>query len=261
MKNQISQHSLSLVCVAAIVLLAPNAALAAGGTSIVATEGQAAHVSKAWPEGVAELVNDPVRTTGWNSWFTEWPNDVNQYAMEIKSTDDLNRLIRKLAAVESDLLQIRLSDLAEPKGLGWVTSVPEGNDIPVIFSIGDQERIDQWYAHVRQPFGVMEFVAAPVAVPPTLTLFVQNEAVKLDELEIPEGISVTFGYVPTVFHKSNTTLEQAREEEAAKQEEKAAIALDVKGLDEAKLQAFVAIQAFLKTRDKETAAATPTDDE
>lgn len=100
-------------------IAAPRILFGAGGTSIVATKGGPAHVSAGWPEGVGELVNDPARTSGWNSWFTEWPNDVHQYAFEIKSTDDLNRLIAKLAAIKSELRQIRLSHQKEPSGLGW----------------------------------------------------------------------------------------------------------------------------------------------
>ena len=164
-------------------------AFAMGGTSVVATPGQPASVSSDWPEGVGELVNDPSRTTGWNDWFSEWPNDVNQYAFEIESTDDLNRLIAKLAAIQGDLRQIRLSPEKEPRGLGWVTQAPEGNGIAVVFSLGDQARIDEWFKHVRKPFGVMEFTAAPVAVPPTLTLFVQNDRVVLSTNSISRTVS------------------------------------------------------------------------
>lgn len=171
-------------------------AFGAGGTSVVATKGQPAHVSPNWPKGAGELINDASRTTGWNSWFSGWPNDVNQYAFEINSTDDLNRLIERLASVKSDLRQIRLSHLKEPNGLGWVTRVPEGNGIAVIFSIGDQARIDEWYTHVRKPFGVMEFTATPVAVPPTLTVFVQNTVVDLDELTVPRWSRCVGGLHP-----------------------------------------------------------------
>ncbi len=59
---------------------------------------------------------------------------------------------------------------------------------PIIFSIGDQTRIDEWFKRVRKPFGVMEFTATPEAVPPTLTIFVQNTVVNLGELKIPEDI-------------------------------------------------------------------------
>jgi hypothetical protein len=228
-------------------LAAPADLLGAGGTSIVATKGHPAHVSAGWADGVGELVNDPTRTSGWNSWFTEWPNDVNQYAFEVKSTDDLNRLIEKLASIKSDIRQIRLSHLKEPNGLGWVTRLPEGNNIPVIFSIGDQSRIDKWYKRVRKPFGNMEFTAAPIAVPPTLTIFVQNESVKLDDLRIPEGIELASGYVPTVFHRFNTTIEQKREEDAARQKKANAGPSQVKEkLDSASQAAANAIETFLK---------------
>lgn len=93
------------ICIAAVFSFA-NHTLAAGGTSIVATKGQSAHVSPGWPDGAGELVNTASRTSGWNSWFSEWPNDVNQYAFEIESTDDVNRLIEKLAAIKSNLRQI-----------------------------------------------------------------------------------------------------------------------------------------------------------
>jgi len=234
------------ICLAA--LLSPgDGAFAGGGTRIVAKTGEPAHVSPSWPEGVDKLVNDASRTSGWNSWFSEWPNDVNQYAFDIKSTDDLNRLIEKLAAIKSDLRQIRLSHLKEPNGLVWVTYIPKGNGIPVISSIGDQARIDEWFKRVRKPFGVMEFTATPEAVPPTLTIFVQNK-VQLDELKIPEGIDVLAGYVPTGFHKFNTTIEQQREKEAANRDPKRELDWAKQKLDEPSLAAMKKIEAFLDSR-------------
>jgi hypothetical protein len=196
------------ILIAVLMLGSTSSAFAAGGTDVVATKGQPAYVSEGWPEGAGELANDPVRTTGWNDWFSEWPNDVNQYALEAQSLEDVNRLIAKLAAVKSDLKEIRLCAMKEPSGFGWLTSVPKGNQIPVMFSIGDQTRLDQWYAHVRKPFGVMEFEACPIAVPPTLTLFVQNPIIDLQRLVIPMEIRVLEGYIPSGFHKSNTKQER-----------------------------------------------------
>lgn len=205
-----------LIVVVALILGGVSGVLAEGGTDIVATKGQPASVQETWPKGVAEIVNDPVRTTGWNDWFSEWPNDVNQYALEAQSVEDVNRLIAKLAAVKSDLKEIRLCAMKEPSGFGWLTSVPKGNQIPVMFSIGDQTRLDQWYAHVRKPFGVMEFEACPIAVPPTLTLFVQNPIIDLQRIVIPKELRVLEGYIPSGFHKSNTKQErEARERPAA----------------------------------------------
>lgn len=190
-----------------LAMVSSSLALAAGGTDIVATKGQPAYVSETWPKGAGDMINDPVRTTGWNSWFSEWPNDVNHYAMEIQSTNDLNRLIEKLSNVKSEIREIHLSHQKEPRGLGWVTQLPARNQIPVMFSIGNQHQINEWYKHVRKPFGMLEFTAAPVAVPPTLTIFVQNPNIDLDRLVIPSAISVTAREIPMVFHRSNTKLE------------------------------------------------------
>ncbi|MBC7819142.1 MAG: hypothetical protein IAG10_19810 [Planctomycetaceae bacterium] len=165
---------------------------------------------------------------------------MNQYAFEIASTDDLNRLIEKLAATKTEVRQVRLSHLKEPSGLGWVTSVPAGNNIAVVFSLGDQAQIDEWYKRVRKPFGKMEFTAAPIAVPPTLTIFVQNKAVNLEQLKIPNGIAVTSGYVPTVFHQFNTKDEQKRKEEATRKP------APNEKLDPAAQAAADKIEAFLK---------------
>ena len=248
-------HSLRLLLTTCLLSLAVSALFAAGGTAIVASKGQPAYVQETWPDGVAALVNDPARTTGWNDWFSEWPNDVNQYAMEVQSVDDVNRLIEKLATVKTDVKEIRLCAMKEPAGLGWVTNIPEGNQIPVMFSIGDQTRMDQWYANVRKPFGVIEFEDCPVAVPPTLTLFVQNPRIDLDQLKIPNGISVIEGCVPTVFHKSNT-------KQKPEPKEKSQTAPPVKGepLPPETQAAHDRILAFLKKREPaaaKTAAVDP----
>lgn len=210
------RYQLLLVGMMAIVLsLSATATVwAAGGTMVVAEPGRPAYVQEGWPKGAGELVNDPLRTTGWKPWFTEYPNDVDHYAFAAKSTADLNRLIEKLTAIESGIKQIHLSHLKEPGPLGFVTSVPVGNNIPVLFSIGDQSRIDEWFKTVKKPFGLMNFYATPVAVPPTLTIFVRNDAVNLDELKIPSGIEVSSGLLPGGFHRANTIEEREREQRA-----------------------------------------------
>jgi hypothetical protein len=231
----------------AIALSVPNVTLAVGGTRPVATKGKPAFVSPSWPEGVGQLVNDPLRTWGYNSWYSEWPNDINQYAFKIKSINDANRLIAKLAAIKADLRQIRLSHLKEPRRLGLVTRLPEGNGIPIIFSIGDQAQIDFWFKRARKPFGPFEFTAAPEAVPPTLTIFVQNESVKLEKLKIPDGIDVSIGYVPTGFHKWNTKISSELDGYVAPVSENFK-----QKLDEPSLGALKRVEAFLDSRRRGT---------
>lgn len=244
----ISRTGLTFIVCFAVILVHTNITLAGGGTRSIATAGREAYVAPDSAEGVADLVNDESRTSGWNSWFTEWPNDVNHYAYEIESTEDLNRLISKLAAIQTDLRQIRLSYRKEPTGLGFMTKLPGDNGIPVMFSLGHQPTIDQWFERTRKPFGVLEFTGTPVAVPPTLTLFVQNEAIDLQKLKIPDGISITIGYVPTLFHDSKTTLEEAIKSEDAQSLEDQKLKMMKQNLDEPGLVALEKIEAYLKAR-------------
>jgi hypothetical protein len=228
--------------IAAGILLAGTACFGAGGTSSAAQKGQPAYIAEGLPEGTAALVNDSHRTNGWNDWFTEWCNDVNHYAYEVTSAEEINKLIEKLAAIKSDVKEVRLSYLKEPQGLGWVTHLPAGNKTPVLLSIGDQTQVDQWFSCVRKPFGQIEFTGTPIAVPPTLTIFVQNELVDLDKLSIPKGVQVLAGYVPLHFHRWNTVQEKERESkppEVKKPE-----------LDAQSRAAVDKIDAFLKKREK-----------
>ena len=195
-----------------VVVLLPATAFPAGGTSKIASNGQPVPAAEHWPAGLEAVVNDPARTDGWNAWFTEWPNDVVHYQhrfaapeqTDVTATTRINALLKKFAAIRAGELHVHLSPQSEPRGYGWVSSLPEGNGTPVMLSIGNQQRIDEWYRRLGgEKFGVMEFTAAPVAVPPTLTIYTRNPAVDLDRLEIPDRLTVTVGGVPGVFHVSN----------------------------------------------------------
>lgn len=237
-------YAQTAISCAVIACLPSGDLFAAAGTTTVASKGRETYVKPHWPDGVAAIVNDPARTSGWNNWFSEWPNDVNQYAFEIASTDDLNRLIAKLAAVNSELRQIHLSPLKEPEHLGGTHHLPKGNGISVIFSIGDQVQIDEWYKHVRKPFGMIEFDGVPVAVPPSLTIFVQHKWCKLDEIKIPAGISVSAGYVPMGFYRSNFKSDQSEKEKPLPLKKSS-----TEPLDEKTRAATERIKTFLKARD------------
>jgi hypothetical protein len=79
-----------------------------------------------------------------------------------------------------------------------------------------------------------------------------TQSVNIDELKIPENIDVSMGYVPTVFHKFNTTIEQEREKDAPNRDgERRLEALD-RQLDPSALAAMEKIEAFLETRRDET---------
>ncbi|MFK7909771.1 MAG: hypothetical protein AB8F34_04130, partial [Akkermansiaceae bacterium] len=178
---------------------------------------------------------------------------VNHYGFQIKSTDEMNRLIAKFAAIKADRKCVHLSINKEPDGLGFTTRVPKGNAIPALFTIGDQATLDQWYKNlnVKAPFespgeksfGVMKLKEAPVATPPILTIFVQNEAVKLDELRIPKGVEVSIVDLPTALQAFDKNLKKDNTRNAEEQRK----ALELK-LDEASAKALTDIKKFLKLR-------------
>lgn len=190
-----------------IIGLGSGRADGAGGTSQVATAGQPVHEQSHWPEGTREFLELPERKDGWNGWFSEWPSDVCHYELHASDSEQLNKVIAAFGRIESDNLQIRLSPMSEPRGLDWVLSLPEGNGTPAMFSIGNQQQINDWYQRLPGgKFGVMQFEETPAAVPPTLTIFVGNDVVDLADLQIPDHIVVSAGYVPTIFwewHRTN----------------------------------------------------------
>ena len=85
-------------------------------------------------------------------------------------------------------------------------------------------------------------------MPPTLTIFVGHKAVDLEKLKIPDGISVSAGYVPLVFHRSNTKKEKEDEEKQALMPKP-----NPPMLDEKSQKVADRIDAFLKQREKKVA--------
>jgi hypothetical protein len=234
-------HALRFIVLSA-ALLTQSIAFGIAGSSKIASPGGKAHVSSAYPEGAGDVINHPSRGEGWNDWFSEWPNDVNHYLFPLKTTDELNAVIEQFAKIQSDHLEIHLAPLAEPRGLGWTTSLKEGNNAAAVFSLGDQAILDDWYKRLDgKKFGVMEFTAKPTAAPPTLTIFIDNKAVQLTALKIPPQIKVTSGYMPTI-SRMPTTLD-AIKQDAAKAPPAKREPVDPK-LEAATLR----IETYLKTR-------------
>jgi hypothetical protein len=179
-----------------MLALAIASASAMSSTDQVAWRDKPVKAQADWPEGVLDLVNDPLRTEGWHPWFSEWPNDVNHYTFQISGTNDVNHLITKLAAIKNAKAQVLLYPDNEARGLGFTTVLKEGNGAAAVFSIGSQERINQWYQHLKEGepgvrvFGVHRFRKPPEAQPPTLALHVGNEAIDLKALKIPPSVVV-----------------------------------------------------------------------
>lgn len=179
----------------AIWLLAARGVFGIAGFSQVASEGKPAEEAQGWPARIVALVNDPVRTVGWNFWFSECPNDVNHYAFAAKNTDDLNRLIKKLAATKARGATVELA-LGKEFPAGGFAFLKPGNGIPAVVAFGNQVKINEWYSHLEQiepgvrKWGVHRFTEPPQARAPTLTIYVEHPAVDLARLEIPAAVQV-----------------------------------------------------------------------
>ena len=205
---------LSLVLAVVLSVEMTSLARAVGGTSVIAKKGEPISPHKGWPDGVSKLLKHETRGTGWNDWFSEWPNDVDHYEFQVTSIDEVNDVINQFAKIEvaegSPRPEIHLCPAASPKGFGWVSKFPNDRKLPMIFAIGDQERMDQWYKSFIEPrggtFGVMRFEEVPVAVPPTLTLFVGEPVIDLEKLNIPESVVVREGGLPGQWHSAKMTL-------------------------------------------------------
>lgn len=191
-----------------VLLFAPLCALAISSTEEIASEGQAASADPDWPKGVLELVNDPLRTEGWNPWFSEWPSDVYHYGLRVRNAEDINHLIAKLAAILTMNAQVFLRPEKEVGGLGFTTQIQKGNGLGATFSFGNQKRINQWFEHLREveprvkKFGVHRLTKPPEALPPTLTLYVGHAAVDLKKLRIPQKIKV-ISEIPDSYRKQH----------------------------------------------------------
>jgi hypothetical protein len=189
---------LSIPLAAAVFLSAPSVVWAIAGFSPVAADGQRVEANPQWPTKMMDVVNDPARTVGWNSWFSECPNDINHFAFVAKSTDDLNRVLKKLATVDAKGTTVILA-LGREFPVGNFSFLKKGNNATAVFAFGNQAIINQWYVHLKEPdgepgvkkFGMNRYTEPPKAMSPTLTIYVENPAVDIEKLVIPAALTVT----------------------------------------------------------------------
>ena len=179
--------ALSLTC-----LLVPRPVLGMAGVDKCASPGTPVDARTAqhhgWPAGVRELLNSPLRGDGWHPWFSECPNDLTYYEFDVETPEDVEAVLGLLDGVDSAGVRVVL---APGEGRSHGSLVPSTNTPPVVFSIGSQTIIDEWFRRLSvdatgaRVFGVHSYSQPPSAAPPTLTLHVGSDAVNLSRLPIP----------------------------------------------------------------------------
>lgn len=123
---------------------------------------------------------------------------MHHYAFVAKSTDDLNRILKKLAAVDTKGTTVVLA-LGKEYPVGNFSFLKKGNSAAAVLAFGNQAIINQWYVHLTAPegepgvkkFGVNRYTEPPKAMSPTLTIYVENPAVVVEKLVIPAEITVS----------------------------------------------------------------------
>jgi hypothetical protein len=142
-----------------------------------------------WPAGVLALLNDPLRTYGWNWWFSETPSDVDTFAFELRYGRDVEHLIGAFGAIKSEGLVLELDP-------GEAGQTDGGQRYGAQFRIGDQTTLNRWFARLPidaqgiRTFGLHRLTEPPRATPPTLTLYVGHASVDLEKLDVPLQIAV-----------------------------------------------------------------------
>ena len=167
----------------------------AGGKTMIVRNGaavsEASSVAQDWPDGVLKLVNDPLRHDGWNSWFSGFPNDVERYRFRLAKTADVDHLANRFSTIKADRLRILLA-----AGVGPIVDFGGVRAPGIMFAIGNQKTIDEWYSRLPKvesgvrTFGGHQLEKPPRAMPPTLTIYVDNDFVALEQLQIPLHVEV-----------------------------------------------------------------------
>jgi len=203
-RNSQAQKGMAL-CAAAALLLAPPRAHGMSEVGQVARKGQPVPksfvVRQGWPQGALDMVNDPARENGWGlyGWGLVSGTEAHlcHFGMNVQTPQDVDRLIQKLAQVKARPLRLALSPTHEGTSIGFVRTMRGGKDIGAVFSIGSQKVLDEWFQRMsksesgKRILGRGGYTKRPTAQPPTLTLYVANDAVDLGALLVPAGIDVS----------------------------------------------------------------------
>jgi hypothetical protein len=172
----------------AVLLAAPRPVAALSGKDKVASRGKPAKALPGWPEGVMKLINHRLRTDGWNSWFSELPNDMNYYGMDVRGMDDVNALLKLLAAVKAKHVVLNFDPAAGGRHVGGAGGV---------FAIGNQPILDRWFKQLPvvapgvRRFGLHRHRKPPTAQPPTLTVYTGSKWFDWKKLKVPLKVEVT----------------------------------------------------------------------
>lgn len=193
----IQRSLLFLLFVLLAMLLAGTARLLAmAGTDQLVGEYDPIQKNDQWAKGIHELLLDPSRKVGWRSWFTELPNDMEQYAFAVRTTADAQRLIDLLARVQTDRRLVVLDPGHGPRGLGHWNPKAEGREWGAQLSFGNEAILRRWFDNLKadpdgkKRFGKTVMETLHPAAPPTLSIYLGTATVDPAALTFPRNVTV-----------------------------------------------------------------------
>lgn len=181
---------------AAVVVVIGVSVFGAAGTDTLAWKGKKTSVSEGWPQGAGDLVNDRARTEGWKNWFSGMCDSPSNFAFEIENTEDLNRLLEKLAAMQCETKELWLDRRSDVREYRSGPDPRKGNQPAVVLQIGDQLELDHYLKNRTGREEDLWIILGDKEVdhlkvgPPRMLIHIQNPAVNLEKLHIPEGVTL-----------------------------------------------------------------------
>jgi hypothetical protein len=188
---------LRVVCCLIALVIAPPIAFGVLIMTKVASQGKPVTPVDTWPNGVEDLVNDEVRIDGWNDWFSGSLCSVSRYAFDVHHREDVDRLIRKLAAIEAEEVQLSLiPEDGTRRTLSSDEDAGSAEKVGVVFTDVKLVRVDRG---AKPSWGVKPGVRSldisgdekkPRLHSLTLILYLGHKAVDLESLKIPSNIHI-----------------------------------------------------------------------
>ena len=179
-----------------LLLVGAVALRAMSGTDRLVGEYDAIEAKPGWPAGLLALLQDPARKVGWNSWFSECPNDLEQYAFAVRTTADAQRLLEALGKVEGTKRTVVLDPGRGPRGYGEWQQNAEGREWGAVLMFGNEGVLQKWFQRLpvgadgKRHFGVHTYEKAPTASPPILTIYLGTASVEPAALVVPKGVTL-----------------------------------------------------------------------
>lgn len=155
--------------------------------------------AEGWSHELLNLVNDAVRTDGWQLFFSGTPNNTSVFAFKPEREEDIARILKKFRQIKDAGKFIILSPEKEAFVMGYTTALPKGNGISVSLHVSNQKKLSFWYKNLPEPkpgvrkYGSTLYEKEPEVSGPFLTVYLGNKLTDLEKLSFPENVKVISG--------------------------------------------------------------------